>query len=536
MAENLTNVAVIAQPEPLFTIRPRYVENLRRGDGRGVRASFKLVEKTSTRFKTSNSAISESIRKQLLGDKGTAPFTSFLITQMSYQFTEKIQLSQVFGDHTVAFAFGASPIILNITGVVTDDLDNDWFTKFIFLYKDYMRGSQLARNFELGRLSTHNATYDGAIMSLSMSHDSTNDTLVSFNMQFLVRAFEFYSAQEYRADDLISAEEMARNLQDNEFSVRSLSDLKNSARASSLVEELMDSKAVNELTLAGVKVSDYASVNNANTAAATAAVNGEFNNSSTATISPGTINGDEGSVELGNNSARITASSAVKSGSITKAFEALYSLGDKAQQEFLNWKVVGLYSDGLQSINSGVDSIGGFLDELKRNLETFNSKLSNLPDPFASLADTIANARKQVDTMTDIVNLVKESALLLTQKRDLFSGVNDELAALQNSVRNLKGAISSFSTTSSQNVVARLSATPYREENIPFLGNRKLGIGKRDALAILMASMYPEVPTTNDRLGQLKSKIVNDSLVVPNLDSIYSPTYTSADSNLLVFV
>ena len=562
MADNLNQVALIAQPEPLFTVRPRYAENLRRGDGRGVRASFKLVEKKSSKFRTSNSAISESIRKQLLGDKGTSPFTSFLITQMSYQFTEKIQLSQVFGDHTVAYAFGASPIILNITGVVTDDLDNDWFTKFIFLYKDYMRGTQLARNFELGRLSTNNATYDGAIMSLSMSHDSSNDALVTFNMQFLVRAFEFYSAQEYRADDLVSAEDLMDNALDSAFNAVSASSLKSLANDSKLAA----AKADLELNLAGLTKnsglgsfgeinSQFESVKAAATAAANKAVRAgtvhnaeEADRFSFASLTKGTVNGDQNSVLLENNSARITRSSGVKAGSsltwLSKLFGNNSGGSATSSKESLNWKVVGMYSDGIKSFNSGVESIGGFLDELKRNLEAFNSRATNMPDPFSSLSDAIANVRKQANTIKDIVNLVKESSSILSRKRDIFAGVNAELAALQGSIRNLKGAVSSLSTTTPQKVAATLASTPFTEESLPFLGNSAIGVSSEDAIRILFAissvedsspSILGQAPPT-DRNSQLKAKAVNESLSIPSFDSIYSPTYTAADSSILVFV
>lgn len=485
--QNILDVDLIDQQgEPLFTVRPRYYENLRRGT-RGTRASFKLIQKRN--FKRAKSGISDKINEQLFASGGKT-YADFLITSMSFGFAEKMQLTQVFGDHTVAYAFGASPVILNIQGVVTDDIDNDWFVKFIFLYKDFLRGTQMARNFDLAQLATHNAVYDGVIMSINMSQDSSNDTLVQFQMQFLVRSFEFFSAQQFREDTVTntSAEDLQKSI-DGSFSYKDIKDTSLKAKLAAA-----RSNAVNGARDA-IAATGYASVTNALSRGPDSLLNSPLNGDSDSaslpsTITPASRNSD-GSATLGNYSAafgRVSSTVGNTSGGVDRFFNKIFKKIDKVDASLLRLQVVGVYADTVSTINTKVETLGGFLNSVKRNMETLNQKLSYARNPFSDLTDAIAGAREQVRTFTEIVNLVKQTNQLLRRKIDIFAELNAELAGLKSDLKNAKGSVSAMSTSTSNKLSVSMRSSG--EDGLPFLGNSGAGISAADAAAKLKAMNY----------------------------------------------
>lgn len=172
--------------DPLRTIRPRYLFDQTQGK-RGRRARMKIISPTTKSAKYIGT--SGSVRQELAG-KG---FTSFLITDIAFSMSEKVQINETFGDSLTVMAFGSAPIVLNISGVVFDDIDNDWFVRLIYAYKDHIRATKLAKNFELVRLDMPGSSFIGTVLNLNVSQNSQNDALIPFSMQFLVRSFQFYS-------------------------------------------------------------------------------------------------------------------------------------------------------------------------------------------------------------------------------------------------------------------------------------------------------------------------------------------------------
>lgn len=219
-----TKVAYIAQniggiDEPLLTVRPRYVKDQLAGI-RGRRSRFRLVSPTSSR-NIQSSGIANALRKEL-SPKGSG-FTSMLVQNVSYGFAEKTQINETFGDSITVYAFGMAPLVLNIQGVVVDDLDNNWFVKLIHVYNDHIRATKLAKHFEMARFDMPDASYLGSVLALNIDKNSGNDALVSFSMQFLVRNFQFYSNQTY-SDGLAKEKPIEAVAKDGSFSYKTLKD------------------------------------------------------------------------------------------------------------------------------------------------------------------------------------------------------------------------------------------------------------------------------------------------------------------------
>lgn len=192
----------IVQTERLLTARSRYNHmNESAGGDRGTRAYIRLLTDTPSRGNnTLNAGLhgltgqtgSDMIKQQL--DEATNPtqpkyggYADFLITNVNASFDEKIQISEVFGDGEVVYYFGRAPIMFNISGVLIDSVDNQWFGAFLEMYAKVFRGTQVARNRDLIKLVLPNMELIGTIVSMNYSQTSERDTDIPFSFTFLAK-------------------------------------------------------------------------------------------------------------------------------------------------------------------------------------------------------------------------------------------------------------------------------------------------------------------------------------------------------------
>lgn len=136
----LRNDGTIIQSERLFTARARYAQvNPDRPDAtRGDFAYIKLLtsQKQYTEYLagTNNRQITY---KDLIGPDGaltsmadpkgdkTYGYDRFLLTGVRASLTEKVQVTEVFGDNEVLYFFGRQPMVFNLSGILIDSPDNN---------------------------------------------------------------------------------------------------------------------------------------------------------------------------------------------------------------------------------------------------------------------------------------------------------------------------------------------------------------------------------------------------------------------------
>lgn len=177
----------------LRTIRSRSAKTLYNRSGaytsdRGTITFMRLlnnpdydIEKLKAQYPSNNI---DSDVDALLSDSG---FTNFFVTGVNVTYAEKTQIMTTFGDNEVVYYFGKQPIAFNITGLLFDSLEDDWFSKFLTLYSSVLRGTQLAKNFGLVELTFPNMVITGTISQLSTQQDSQRDTDIGFSMQFIAK-------------------------------------------------------------------------------------------------------------------------------------------------------------------------------------------------------------------------------------------------------------------------------------------------------------------------------------------------------------
>jgi hypothetical protein len=206
----------IVQTERLFTNRARYAAKTQTnpdgsykifgdegGGDRGDWAYIKLLtSETQKKEYLSGSTKRDVTYKDLIGSEsivatasGTVSNTvrgydKFLITGVACDLSEKVQISEVFGDGEVVYYFGRQPMIFNISGVLIDSPDNNWFTDWLKMYSDFLRGSQTAKNYELIKLVLPNMTLTGTISAFSWRQDSSRDVDIPFTFQFIAKLIE----------------------------------------------------------------------------------------------------------------------------------------------------------------------------------------------------------------------------------------------------------------------------------------------------------------------------------------------------------
>jgi hypothetical protein len=194
MGTDYVNASIVEQSERLFSVRPRSAFEQNKGAGdRGTRARFRLLSSDASRaqrrevgnFSTKENAnyIVSRLTNQHLG----AGYADFLLTNVSVQMNEKVQITQTFGDGETVYYFGKSPIFYNIAGYLIDDVDNQWFTNFVEMYTNILRGSELARNYEMVELILPNMALIGSITSFGYNQDAARDTDIPFTMQIHVK-------------------------------------------------------------------------------------------------------------------------------------------------------------------------------------------------------------------------------------------------------------------------------------------------------------------------------------------------------------
>lgn len=183
----------VPQPnnERLYSVRPRssIVPIGVGGSGnRGSRANIKILSTNPSRTKTrANTALSSSALNKLVTANNNSGFTDFLLTSCSVNYSEKVQITQTFGDSDVVYYFGQAPVVFNLGGILIDDVDNGWFAQFVDVYQNLIRGTQSAKNYEMVQIGLPHLILIGSVMTFAHQQEALRDTDISFSMSIHVK-------------------------------------------------------------------------------------------------------------------------------------------------------------------------------------------------------------------------------------------------------------------------------------------------------------------------------------------------------------
>ncbi|HXP49956.1 MAG TPA: hypothetical protein VN922_08385, partial [Bacteroidia bacterium] len=138
------------------------------------------VDVTDTSVYATSIAGTGGVLDQAVNGGTYGGYASFLITGLQCMMNEKLQVTETFGDGEVYYYFGREPITINVSGMLIDSVDNDWFTQWLYMYGQVLRGTQVAKRYQLVKLVMPNMTLIGTIASMSFSQDAGRDTDIPF--------------------------------------------------------------------------------------------------------------------------------------------------------------------------------------------------------------------------------------------------------------------------------------------------------------------------------------------------------------------
>lgn len=118
------------------------------------------------------------------GASGGTGFVDFILTQAVEPFQEKVQVVETLSDNFVVYLFGQSAPQFQYSGVLLNTYQDDqrvWMTR---LYRDILRGTQLARRRKVVRLRYDSVIVSGIFIALQqgLMGDQENSVQFSFTM------------------------------------------------------------------------------------------------------------------------------------------------------------------------------------------------------------------------------------------------------------------------------------------------------------------------------------------------------------------
>jgi hypothetical protein len=182
----------------LFTVRPRNAKSVT--DKRGTPSSIQfhipedLKDNTSeyTKNITKDTGLVDAFNKAI--NKDGLGYINFIAQSASYTIQEKSQIMHTFGGREAVYFYGRAPVMVQLSGTIVDDIDNDQFADFLNMYLMFLRGSQAAKDYCYVTLKLNNAIFEGSFVNISVQQTADRDTDITFSAQFLAKTFTIISS------------------------------------------------------------------------------------------------------------------------------------------------------------------------------------------------------------------------------------------------------------------------------------------------------------------------------------------------------
>lgn len=127
------------------------------------------------------------------GASGGTGYIDFLLTNVSEQFHEKAQVVESMTDDYVVYLFGQGAPTFSYSGVLLNTYQDDqrvWMTR---LYRDVLRGTQLARRRKLLRIRYDSVIVSGVMLNLNMSITADQEDRSPFSFSFVPTQYVIYT-------------------------------------------------------------------------------------------------------------------------------------------------------------------------------------------------------------------------------------------------------------------------------------------------------------------------------------------------------
>jgi hypothetical protein len=124
-------------------------------------------------------------------DKGEGRgYIDFLLQQVDHGFQEKSQIVETLADNYVIYYFGQAAIPFTYSGTVLNTYEDDQAINMLRIYRDMIRGTQLARRRKLLRIRYNGMIVAGSVMSLNLGLSADPETSMSFSLTLMPKVVQ----------------------------------------------------------------------------------------------------------------------------------------------------------------------------------------------------------------------------------------------------------------------------------------------------------------------------------------------------------
>jgi hypothetical protein len=128
---------------------------------------------------------------------GGAGYIDFLLQSAAHGLTEKADIIETLADDYTAYFFGQAAPTFQYGGTLINSVQDDQVVNMYRLYRDMLRGTQLARRRKLVRLKYDSFIVSGAMMNLTWNLGAENELACQFSFNLLVKSIIILPNEEY---------------------------------------------------------------------------------------------------------------------------------------------------------------------------------------------------------------------------------------------------------------------------------------------------------------------------------------------------
>lgn len=162
-----------------------------------ARMFIQMPQKERDKFVASCPSETREIAKLLCGvgagASGGTGFVDFLLQNANESFNEKYQVVESLSDNFIIYVFGQRATPFQYSGMLKNTYQDDqrvWMTR---MYRDILRGTQLARRRKLVRLRYDSVIVSGVLLGLNMTVDGSLIDGVPFNFVMMPTQYVIFT-------------------------------------------------------------------------------------------------------------------------------------------------------------------------------------------------------------------------------------------------------------------------------------------------------------------------------------------------------
>lgn len=127
------------------------------------------------------------------GATGGTGFIDFLLQNVSENFQEKFQVVETLSDNFIVYTFGQAAPTFTYSGTVLNTYQDDQRVWMLRLYRDILRGTQLARRRKLVRLRYDSVIVSGIMVGMGQNLDSTITNAGNFQFNLIPMQYTIFT-------------------------------------------------------------------------------------------------------------------------------------------------------------------------------------------------------------------------------------------------------------------------------------------------------------------------------------------------------